>query len=150
LIVNSFLEAGRDAKWPVISMLCGSIVKVILGYLLIPNPNYGINGAPIGTVACYAVAFIVSSFILLIRRGYTLPIIKGCLVTYTSALISVNISKILYMRSQGSLNFVLSIILHILIAGLIYLILLVFSGLFGKDKENLMASFTKFREKNCQ
>ena len=150
LIVNSFLEAGRDAKWPVISMLCGAIVKMFLGCFLIPNPNYGINGAPIGTVACYAVAFIVSSLILLIRRGHTLPIIKGCLVPYTSALLAVNISKFLYVRSQGSLNFVLSILLHILIAGMIYLILLVFSGLLGKDKENLMASFTKFREKNCQ
>ncbi len=49
---------------PAISVLCGGIVKVILNLILIPIPEINIYGAPIGSVACQAVAFFISYFVL--------------------------------------------------------------------------------------
>lgn len=49
---------------PAISVLCGGIVKLLLNLILIPIPSINIYGAPVGSVACQAIAFFVSFSVL--------------------------------------------------------------------------------------
>ncbi|MCC8357269.1 MAG: polysaccharide biosynthesis protein [Oscillospiraceae bacterium] len=55
LMTNSILSANGNERLPLISILCGGVVKVIVTYVLVGNPNINVYGGPIGTVCCYIV-----------------------------------------------------------------------------------------------
>ena len=55
LVTNAILQATGKAMIPVINMAIGGIIKVVINYFLVANPEININGAPIGTTVCYAV-----------------------------------------------------------------------------------------------
>ena len=55
LLTNAIMQAHGDVLTPVIHMLIGGIVKVIVNYILVGQPNINITGAPIGTLTCYIV-----------------------------------------------------------------------------------------------
>lgn len=50
---NALLQAHGYAKVPVIHMLACGVVKLLVVYLLVGNPNIGILGAPLGALLCY-------------------------------------------------------------------------------------------------
>ena len=64
LIVNSMLEAQGKYKAPMLAMLVGCIAKVPISLLLIRSEDFGILGAPVGTVVSYAVALFISICLL--------------------------------------------------------------------------------------
>ena len=43
-----------------VNTLIGGIVKVIVNYILVGNPDIAITGAPVGTIACYAVITVLN------------------------------------------------------------------------------------------
>lgn len=43
-------------------MLVGGVVKVVVNYILVGNPNIGILGAPVGTLACFTVYMLLNLF----------------------------------------------------------------------------------------
>ena len=45
---------------PVRNLAIGAVVKVVISFILLRNPDINVLGAPIGTVACYAVAAILN------------------------------------------------------------------------------------------
>lgn len=53
---NAVLQAHGKQKLPIISLVAGSVAKLILGFVLIGIPQIGIYGAPISTVVCYMIA----------------------------------------------------------------------------------------------
>ena len=55
-ISNAVLQAHGKQKLPIISLVAGSVAKLILGFVLIGIPQIGIYGAPISTVVCYMIA----------------------------------------------------------------------------------------------
>jgi hypothetical protein len=69
--LNTILEACGCAHIPLISMCAGSCVKFISSYYLIGNVNFGIIGAPIGTILSYLVSMCISAAFLRKKTGYT-------------------------------------------------------------------------------
>ena len=55
LMENAILQASGKEKLPMYSMVTGSIVKIIVNWFLVAKPNINIYGAPVGTLAGYAV-----------------------------------------------------------------------------------------------
>jgi stage V sporulation protein B len=53
---NGILQGMGRPNIPVISMLCGGIVKIIVSFILLRIPEINILGAPIGTVCCFITA----------------------------------------------------------------------------------------------
>ena len=53
LLTNAMMQAHGHAVVPVINMFTGGILKLVLVYILTGNPDIGILGTPIGTLACY-------------------------------------------------------------------------------------------------
>ena len=49
---NAVLQSYRQTVRPIISMAIGSVVKIVLAYILIGIPEIGVYGAPISTLAC--------------------------------------------------------------------------------------------------
>ena len=53
LLLNAIMQAHGDVVTPVVNMLIGGIIKIIVNYILVGQPNLNIVGAPIGTFICY-------------------------------------------------------------------------------------------------
>ena len=60
LMTDAIMQAHNHAVVPVINTLIGGIVKVIVNYILVGNPDIAITGAPVGTIACYAVITVLN------------------------------------------------------------------------------------------
>lgn len=132
--VNTGHEAMQNIRIPVIALLLGCAVKTVVGVVLIGNPEFGINGAPIGTVCAYAVA-LVYSLIELSGRGVKLHTFKNILLPYFIAFVSTYIPyTLLYKRGLLSDN-IFGIALLVGICGVIYLFLCLICGFFKSRKE---------------
>jgi len=116
-ILNTFLEATGHTKAPLISMSIGAAAKLIVGYFLIGNPEIGILGAPIGTVVCYGVSFIISSALVFKLSALRFTMLLALYKPLFVSLISVFSSKLLYNAlTKGdfsSLSFVICVVLAI-------------------------------------
>lgn len=69
LLCNSILQANGRVFLPILAVVIGGAVKLIVNYTLVGNPNIRINGAPVGTLCCFAVIALLE--IVIIRR--TIP-----------------------------------------------------------------------------
>jgi stage V sporulation protein B len=63
MLFSIFMAAGR-VDLQIKLMLTGSVVKLVLNLLLIPNENTGVSGAAISTIAAYAVVSIIGLILL--------------------------------------------------------------------------------------
>ncbi len=59
-VTNAILQSVGKVYVPVIHMAIGGVVKVIINYFLVSNPAIHINGAPMGTIVCYALILILN------------------------------------------------------------------------------------------
>lgn len=57
-VSNAVLQAYGKVYYPVYNMLIGGVIKVAMNYFFIPV--WGIDGAPIATIACYAVIAVLN------------------------------------------------------------------------------------------
>ena len=112
LVLNSALESFGETKTPMISMIIGSVFKVVVSYLMISNPKFGIYGAPIGTLVSYIVAFSVSLFIAHKQRGISPPIIKTLAFPAINSFLAIFAIYPIYLNSQikSDVKFLLSVI----------------------------------------
>ena len=60
LMTDAIMQAHNHAVIPVINTLIGGVIKVIVNYILVGNPDIAITGAPVGTIACYAVITVLN------------------------------------------------------------------------------------------
>ena len=57
---NGVLQAYGKEYIPVVTLLCGGILKIITNYLMVGNPDMGIRGAPVGTLYSYALIVVLN------------------------------------------------------------------------------------------
>ena len=80
LLTNSIMQAHGKVRLPIYTMLVGGVVKVAVNYILVGNPDVNIKGAPIGTLACYALIAVINLAIvhgLLERKPNYIRIFAG-------------------------------------------------------------------------
>lgn len=65
LPITNMLQAIGRADIPLKSLLIGALAKILCNYILVGNPAYNINGAPFGTIICYAIIVSLNLFYLL-------------------------------------------------------------------------------------
>ena len=63
--ITSMLQGIGRADIPVKAAVAGAVVKIICNYILVGNPRFNINGAPLGSILCYVVIVAVNLFYLL-------------------------------------------------------------------------------------
>ena len=65
LVTTAILQANGNERLPILTIFIGGVIKIALCYVLVGNPEIGIIGSPIGSVACFIV--ICALNIILIR-----------------------------------------------------------------------------------
>ena len=64
LVCNSVLQAYRMVALPMATTVIGCALKLAVGYLLIGNPDIGVKGGAISTVACFWIIALLDLFII--------------------------------------------------------------------------------------
>ena len=55
ILTNAILQTYGKEHLPIFTVIVGGVVKIVMNYLLVGNPNIGIRGAPWSTLCCYGV-----------------------------------------------------------------------------------------------
>ena len=53
VLTNAILQTYGKEKLPIFTVIAGGVVKVVMNYILVGNPDISIHGAPISTLCCY-------------------------------------------------------------------------------------------------
>ena len=57
---NGVLQAYGHPLLPVISLLCGGILKIVTNYLMVGDPATNVRGAPVSTLYCYVLIVVLN------------------------------------------------------------------------------------------
>ena len=68
LILNAILQALGKERLPLIAMIIGSVVKILVNWVLVGIPSINIKGAPVGTLLCYII-IMAGDLIFLIKSA---------------------------------------------------------------------------------
>ena len=148
--INGALQGYGKLMIPTISLGIGVLVKFILNVTLIPNPNIGVYGAAIGSVACHLVAFVIAFTAL--RRNIKLDltfskfVIKPAIATTVMGICS----YFTYLTLNGIIIERLATIIAILVAVVVYVLMVLILKIFTKEEFKMMPAgdkITKRREK---
>lgn len=134
-ISNAVLQAWGNVWGPVLNMFIGGIVKVALNLYLVSKPEININGAPIGTLACY-ITVMALNIIALKRKtnmkfGFSEFVVKP-LITAAATGAAAYFSYAFISSYVSSL--IISIFLAICITAVIYFAVLFLIGGVSEDE----------------
>lgn len=121
-ITNAILQAYKQVNKPIISMLCGVLIKLVLSFLLIGVPNINIYGAPISTFFSTVVIVTLNLYFIIKNSGRLGSISKIFVKPFVSAFLAVAAGVGLYLLLDAILDTKIVILFVITVVALIYLI----------------------------
>lgn len=117
---NAVLQAYKQVRKPIISMLVGVSVKVLLAFILIGLPRVNIYGAPISTFVSSVVIVALNLYFILKQSVKIGTVFNLFTKPFLSALISIAIGTVLYVFMIDYVTSKLLILPIIFIVALIY------------------------------
>jgi stage V sporulation protein B len=133
LISTAILQSIGKARKPVYAMLVGSIIKIAANWFLVGIPEININGAPIGTCLCYLAIAVINLFSIA-REVKPAP---NLLRTLGRPLIATVVMAAGAWAVNGLLATLVSAKIAVLgaiaVAGVIYLILVLFMKILTRE-----------------
>lgn len=69
-LTSTSMQALGRATVPLITMLCGAVLKIVANYILIAIPGVELAGAAVGTVLCYVLITVLNMFFLARTVGF--------------------------------------------------------------------------------
>lgn len=125
---------GAKLQWvPFFSLLIGAGVKLFLSIELIKIPSINVNGAAIGTAACYGIAAIVNIAVVLIRTRARIRIAADLLAPVISAAMMGVVVHFMYRSISQQLSNSITVLACIATAALVYISMLFVTGALKKD-----------------
>ena len=141
--INGALQGYGKLMIPTFSLGMGVLTKLIINLTLVKNPNIGVYGAAIGSVACHMVAFTIAFTALrkYIKLDLTFSkfVVKPVLATTIMAIIS----YFIYLTLSGIIAERLATLIAIVIAVIIYVLLIAILKIFTKDEIQMMPAGDK-------
>ena len=131
--INSGLYGLNKTKVPVIALGIGITVKTILGIVLISNPYINIHGAPIGSIVCQAISFIICFRVLKANLNLKIDKKKMLLKPLIATIIMGAIVWLGYYILNGKLGNTLSTVISILIGIVAYLLSIIYLRVLTKE-----------------
>lgn len=138
--ITNMLQAVGRLDVPIKSVAIGSVVKIILNFFLIGNPNININGAVWSTVICYIIMLSINFVALVkvtkIRINILSVFIKPCVAAIVCA-VAAYFSNLLLADKLG-ISSRLSTLVAVCIGGVFYAAtLMLIKGIAKDDVEML-------------
>ncbi len=136
-VSNAVLQAYGKVYYPVYNMLAGGVVKVTMNYAFIPV--WGIDGAPIATIACYAVIAVLNIICIIRVVKIRFSVLDMILKPLSAALIMGAVALLAYSPLAQVTDYSRIATIAAIAAGvLVYIVLiLLFRGLKRDDVLNM-------------
>lgn len=141
--INGVLQGYGKLMIPTWSLAIGVFTKFILNITLVPNPNIGVYGAAIGSVACHVVAFTIAFTLLKRNIKLDLTFSKFVLKPILATTIMSICSYFVYSVLNGIIIERLATIIAILVAVIIYVLSVIVLKIFTKDEFKMMPAGDK-------
>lgn len=127
LLLNAIMQAHGDVVTPVVNMLIGGIIKIIVNYILVGQPNLNIVGAPIGTFICY-ISITALDLIAMKRHISARPAIFKNVIRpgLASAIMGAATFMVYRVLSNAISSWKLACLLSLAFAVILYAVLVVF------------------------
>ena len=124
LVTNAMMQAHGDVTTPVIHMIVGGVIKILINFTLVGNPQLHIKGVAIGTLICYVV--ILSLNILAMMRKKTIEL-RSLAGLVKPAVASVLMGAVAYMVNGvlAPVSSSVACVAAIAAAGVCYVILVI-------------------------
>ena len=156
--ITNMLQALGRTDIPLKSLCVGAVVKIILNYTLIGNPNININGAPIGSIACYVIVVGINLFSIIkisgVRINFGSVFVKPLVCSGISAAVAfatvLVFSKVLANVGdpEGMLNGnSIALVIAVAAAVLVYVIALLFLKAISRDDLEMIPKGEKIAKK---
>ena len=105
LVTTAILQANGNERLPLLSIALGGVVKIALGYILVGNPNIGIVGSPIGSLACFIVICAVNIIFIKIKvteqPKFGRVFIKPLICTAVMSVVAYFVYELAYRAGAG-------------------------------------------------
>ncbi|MCK9478925.1 MAG: polysaccharide biosynthesis protein [Firmicutes bacterium] len=144
-VTNAILQAYGKMHIPVINMLIGVVVKAALNYYLISIPSINIDGAPIGTLACYfLIAALNIAYIIRLTKakfGVLDYIVKPL---FSALCMAVAVSFSLNVMGRAGIGDKIAVLPVIAVGAIVYIIFIFLTGAVTKADIEMMPRGEQF------
>lgn len=123
MVTNAILQSVGKEKIPVVNMIIGGVVKVIINNRLVKNPAVNINGAPIGTNACYIVILALNIYWIKKELGVKLSPVQYIIKPVISVAVMAA-AVIAVHQFTSALGNTVSLFISILCGGAVYVVMI--------------------------
>ncbi len=144
LMENAILQASGKERLPMIALISGSLLKLIINWIIIAIPAINITGAPAGTLLGYLCMALMNYIFIrtALKQNPNLFRIFGkplfcSLVMGIAAFGVYSVCEPLF-GSEGRFGMLLSMVLAIITAALIYLVVIIRSKTITKEDMSLI------------
>lgn len=141
---NAFLNTAGKQKYPIISMVCGAVVKILANYFLVGH--IGILGAPLSTVLCYLTAATMNIFFTVKCVGRLPDIKKMFFMPLLCAIISIGSGAGIYLILDNWIPSRLATLVAIIVILIVYLFMIVRSKTVSEDEVKMLPHGNKIRD----
>ncbi len=142
-VTNSILQSCGEERRPVLSMLCGAVVKCVSNVILIQR--IGIAGAPLSTFLCYLTVTVINlAFVVKctgIRPKFSKIFLKPTVSGLACAVTAAFVNHVL----AGFLDPKVGCITAILVAAAVYAVFILITGTITKDEIKMILSRGKIK-----
>jgi stage V sporulation protein B len=131
--MTGILQGSGHQFVPLINLGIGAAVKVLLSLVLIRVPSLNINGAALGTAACYGIAAVLNVISVARLTRPNIRFFSGFVMPIVSSAVMGLAVYFLYGRLSASHGNTMSTLVAILAAVLVYVVMLFVTGSLKKD-----------------
>ena len=133
-ITNAILQAYKQVNKPIISMICGVLVKLALAFVLIGIPGINIYGAPISTFFSTVVIVAINLYFIIKYSGKISAVSKLFIKPFISAFLAVAMGVGCYLLIIAFVNSKITILCVIGMVALIYLVTIIKLKVIDKEE----------------
>lgn len=137
-VTNAILQAYKEVKKPIISMIVGTAVKLVASFVLIGIPGVNIYGAPISTFFSTLTVVALNLYFILHSCERIGSVKKLFVRPFVSAFLSVLVGVGLYKLIDGAVGSRASILIVIAAVAVIYVLAVIKLGAIDKSEIEIL------------
>lgn len=130
-VTTALLQSYQKTHLPIISMLCGSVVKLVTGYVFIGK--YGISGTPISTFACYFVTALLNFIFLKLNARISFDFIGMFFKPFLASVLSCGCGYSVLYLTRNIISEELGCILSVSVTAVLYFVGIILLKTLNKD-----------------
>lgn len=131
--INSYFQGINKMRVQIITIAISSVIKLLLNYILISNPNIGIYGAAISNVISYIITFIMLIVYMIIHEKIEFEISKYIVKPGITCVIMYIVMSNIYKTGIINLQ-IINTAISIFIGLIVYLLLIIILKLISKQE----------------